>query len=81
MDDDHRELLRRLFATATALIETTHEAAVAGQASEIAAGDYAAVARRLQAAARDVAALAEAALVIASGRLDDAGLDQIENSY
>ncbi len=81
MDDDHRELLRRLFATATALIETAHEAAVAGQASEIAAGDYAAVARRLQAAARDVAALAEAARVIATNRLDDAGLDHLENSY
>ena len=80
MDDDHRELLRRLFAMATALIETAHEAAVAGQAIDIAAGDYAAVARRLQAAARDVAALAEAALVIAADRLDDAGLDQIENS-
>ena len=81
MDDDHRELLRRLFATATALIETAHEAAVAGQAIDIAAGDYAAVARRLQASAHDITALAEAALVIASGRLDDAGLDQIENSY
>jgi hypothetical protein len=81
MDDDHRELVRRLFTSATELIETAHNAAVAGQASEIAAGDYAVVARRLQAAARDVAALAEAALVIAAGRLDDAGLDQIENSY
>ena len=80
MDDDDRELVRHLFAAATARIETAHEAAVAGQAIDIAAGDYAAVARRLQAAARDVAALAEAALVTASGRLDDAGLDHIENS-
>ncbi len=80
MDDDHRELLRRLFAAATALIESAHEEAVAGQAIDIAAGDYTAVARRLQAAAQDVAALAEAALVIAPDRLDDAGLDQIENS-
>ena len=80
MDDDDRELARRLFATATALIETAHEAAVAGQAGEIAAGDYAAAARRLQTVARDIAALAEAALVIAADRLDDAGFDHIENS-
>ena len=81
MDDDDQELVRHLFAAATARIETAHDAAAAGQSSEIAAGNYAAVARRLQAAAQDIAALAEAALVIASGRLDDAGLDQIENSY
>ncbi len=41
MDDEHRELVRRLFAAATALIETAHDAAVAGQSSAIAAGDYA----------------------------------------
>ncbi len=65
MDDDHRELVRRLFAAATALIETAHDAAVAGQSSAIAAGDYATVAHRLQGAARDIATLAEAAAVIA----------------
>ncbi len=80
MDDDHRELVRRLFAAATARIEAAHDAAVAGQSSEIVAGDYAAVARRLQAVARDIVALAEAARVIAADRLDDAGFDHIENS-
>ncbi len=80
MDDDHRELVRRLFAAATARIDTAHEAAVAGQSGGIAAGDYAAVARRLLAAARDIVALAEAARVIAGDRLDDAGFDHIENS-
>ncbi len=65
MDDDHRELVRRLFAAATALIETAHDAAVAGQSSAIAAGDYAEAAHRLQGAARDIATLAEAAAVIA----------------
>ena len=80
MDDDHRELVRRLFATATALIETAHDAAAEGQSSEITAGDYAVVARRLQAAAQDIAALAEAARVIAADRLDDVGFDHIENS-
>ncbi len=65
MDDDHRELVRRLFAAATALIETAHDAAVAGQSGAIAAGDYAEAARRLEAAARSLAALVEAAAVIA----------------
>ena len=70
MDDDHRELVRHLFAAATARVETAHEAAVAGQSGEIAAGDYASVAQRLQAAAQDISALAEAARVIATGQLD-----------
>ena len=65
MDDDHRELVRRLFAAATALIETAHDAAIAGRSGAIAAGDYAEAAHRLQGAARDIAALAEAAAVIA----------------
>ncbi len=65
MDYDHREIVRRLFAAATALIETAHEAAVTGQSEALVAGDYAAAARRLQGAARSLAALAEAAAVIA----------------
>ncbi len=65
MDEDHRELVRRLFAAATALIETAHDAAIAGQSGGIAAGDYATAARRLQGVARDISALAEAATVIA----------------
>ncbi len=64
MDDDHQELVRHLFAAATALIETAHDAAIAGQSGAIAAGDYAEAAHRLQGAARDIAALAEAAAVI-----------------
>ena len=31
MDENRRELVRRMFAAATALIETAHEAAIAGQ--------------------------------------------------
>ena len=45
--------MRRLFAAATALIETAHDAAIAGQSGAIAAGDYAEAAYRLQGAARD----------------------------
>ena len=65
MDDDHQELVRRLFAAVTALIETAHEAAIAGQSEALTAGAYAGAARRLQAAARDITALAAAAAVIA----------------
>ena len=66
MDDDHRELVRRLFTSATELVETAHNAAVAGQSGEIAAGEYAEIARQLQAAARDIVALAEAAMIVAN---------------
>ena len=64
MDDDHRELVRRLFAAASALIETAHEAAVAGQSEALTATVYAEAARQLEAAAHSLAALAEAAAVI-----------------
>ena len=66
MDEDHRELVRRLFAAATAPTETAHEAAIAGQSEAQTVGAYAGAAPRLQAAARDIAALAEAAAVIAN---------------
>ncbi len=79
MDDDHRELVRRLLAAATARIEAAHDASVTGQSGEIDRRDYAAAACRLQAAARDIAALAEAVWVIAADRLDDAGIDHLEN--
>ncbi len=72
MDDDHRELVRRLLAAATAVIETAQEAPVAGQSEALTAGDYAAAAGRLQGAARDIAALAEAASVIADPLQDSA---------
>ena len=37
MEDDDRELLRRLFVAATELSETAHEAAIAGQSSALGA--------------------------------------------
>ncbi len=64
MDEDHRELVRRLFAAATEITETAHEAAVAGQSEAPTAGDYAKAAHRLRGATRSLAALAEAAAVI-----------------
>ncbi len=66
MDDDHRELVRGLFAVATELIETAHDATVAGQSSENSAENCAETARRLQATARDVAVLAEAAMIVSN---------------
>ncbi len=57
--------MRRLFAAATEMTETAHEAATAGQSEALTAGAYAGAARRLLGAARDIAALAEAAAVIA----------------
>ncbi len=65
MGDDHRELVRRLFAAATEMTEIAHEAATAGQSEVPTAGDYAEAARQLEAAARGIAALAEAEAVIA----------------
>ena len=65
MDDNQQELVRRLFAAATELIEAAHEAAVVGQSAEITAEDYAVAARGLQATARDIATLAEAAMIVA----------------
>ena len=65
MDEDHRELVRRLFAAAAEMTEAAHEAAIAGLSEALTAGDYAKAAQRLQGAARDIAALAEAAVAIA----------------
>ncbi len=70
MDDDYRELVRRLFVAAAELIETAHDAAVAGQSGDIAGEDYAEAARRLQATARDVAVLAEAAMIVANSGIN-----------
>ncbi len=65
MDDDHRELVRRLFVVAAEITETAHGAAIAGQSEVLTAGAYAEAARRLEAAARSLITLAEAAAVIA----------------
>ena len=64
MDEDHRELVRRLFAAVTEITETAHEAAIAGQSEALTAGNYAKAAHRMQGATLSLAALAEAAAVI-----------------
>jgi hypothetical protein len=65
MDHDHRELVRRLFAAMVEMTETAHEAGIAGQSEALTATAYTEAARRLAAAARGLAALVEAAAVIA----------------
>ena len=66
MDDDHRALLQRLFVVATEIVESAHDAAAKGQSARLTANDFADAARALKAAACDIAALAEAAAVIAT---------------
>ncbi len=65
MDEDRRELLRRLFVALAEMTETAHEVAIAGQSEALTARAYAEKARRLEAAARNLVTLAEAAAVIA----------------
>ena len=66
MDDDYRELANRLFATATAMLEDATEIAVAGQSLRLDPAQLADYGRRLLAAARVVAIIAEAAMIVAN---------------
>ncbi len=66
MDDDYRELANRLFATATAMLEDVIEVAVAGQSPRLNPSQLADHGRRLQATARDIAIIAEAATIVAN---------------
>ncbi len=65
MDDDYRDLANRLFATGTAMLEDAIEIAIAGQSQGLGPSDLADLGRRLQAAAQDIAVLAQAAAIIA----------------
>ena len=70
MDDDDKELVRRLMAKATAMLEDTVETAVAGQSDRLSAPGHVRAARRLQAAAQDIAVLAEAATIVANSSVE-----------
>ncbi len=72
MDDDDRELLRRLFAVATEIAESIHDAAAMGQSYHIVAEDYADLALQLHGAARNITTLAEAATIIATRSVETA---------
>jgi hypothetical protein len=69
-DDDHQELARRLFATATAMLEDATEVAGAGQSPVASPAGLAACARRLAVAAREVVIIAEAAGIAAQSGID-----------
>ncbi len=57
--------VRHLFVVMAEMSEPAHEVAIVGQSEALTAGDYTEAAQRLQGAARGLAALAEAAVVIA----------------
>jgi len=65
LDDDTRDLLRRLFAAATDLVERAHETAVEGQAADLTAGSYAACAGALRDRLKDALSIVAAAEAIA----------------
>ncbi len=65
-DDDHREFANRLFATATAMLEDAIGVAAKGRSTRLDPAQLADHGRRLQAAAREIAAIAEAATIIVS---------------
>ena len=66
MNRNQREILQRLFVAATELLETAHEAAIAGQAEGLAAKGYVESADSLRAASQRLETLADAILVIAA---------------
>ena len=66
MDSECRDLVRRLFALATAVIEDAHELAVRGQSSRPGPRDYRNVARQLREAANNLVALARSAELVIS---------------
>ena len=67
MDEDDRELVRRLMARATVVLE----AAVAGQSPQAAPDQRLEGAPRLHAAALDIAAVAQAAVIITTAGLEE----------
>ena len=70
MDADDRELFRHLMAKATAVLEDAAALAAEGQSSQLSQDRMIALAGRLLAAARDVAALADTASAVASSSLN-----------
>ena len=68
MDKDNRELVNRLFAVATMLLEDATEPAIAGQSPKLTSVAYAKHTCQLQSATTDIAAIVQA--VTAVGRFD-----------
>ncbi len=63
MDEERRELIRSLFAAATARLETAHETAIDGQSAGLSFSEYQACAGKLCSISADIDALANAVAV------------------
>lgn len=70
MDNDDRDLASRLFALATAMLEDTLESAVAGQSADLSPAQLVEAGCQLRAAAGNIAAIAEAAMIAAERSAD-----------
>ena len=70
MDEDDRELVRRLMTKATAMLEDALVSAVTGQDSRAHPDALLDGARRLHTASRDIAAIARAAVTIMAAGLE-----------
>ena len=70
MNDEDRELGNRLFATATAMLEDAIEVAVAGQSSKLNPRQLADRANWLLTVLRDIAVIAEAAMIVANSGIN-----------
>ncbi len=70
MDEDDRELVRRLMTKATAMLENALESAVTGQDSRAHSDALLDGARRLHTASRDIAVIARAAETIMTTGLE-----------
>lgn len=68
MEEENRELLRRLFVLATEVLEAAQDEAVEGQSPWLEAAGYAACAETLAAAAEDLARVAAVIRIAAEGR-------------
>lgn len=72
MSDDDRELVNRLFAAATGMLEDAHEIASAAQSSRLSLPQLEDHAVRLKGSAQDIACIAETASIITRLAADDA---------
>jgi hypothetical protein len=75
MDEDRRELIRSLFAAATARLETAHEIAIDGQSADLSFSEYQACAGKLCSISADIDALAIAAAALS--RIPGSSSDEI----
>ncbi len=65
MDDDRRDLIRGLFAAATAHLETAHETTTDGQSAKLSSSEYQACADKLRSISAEIEALANSVTVLA----------------